>query len=211
MRRAITAVVLAASLAAALLPAGGAAADPGVDTLDIAWANWAVPTGKPDHFTWYFGTYFRWSNMGEDERPFVMIGSGTCVRTKAKHTMTVKCGGRGKPIKPKNFDYSTDPALTEADLVVRHNGRHKIHWTPHRPVPSIFTVESVCENGTGHGGGLYRSTRAVGNLYGKGLKPQRWFEYSFLMSGMIASTCSRYVDLAERLQAGKRITITHTI
>ena len=211
MRRAITAVVLAVSLATALLPAGGATADPGIDTLDTAWADWAVATDKPNHFKWYFAMYFKWSRMGDDGRPFVALGTGTCVRKATKHAQTVRCGGRAKPLEPKSWTYSTDAALTEADLVVRQNGRHTVHWTPRNPVPSIFTVESVCANGTGHGGGLYRNTRARGHLYGKRFKPQRWFDISFLMSGMIASTCPGYVDLAERLQAGERITITRTI
>lgn len=213
MRRVVTAVVLAATLAAGSLSAG-ASADPGLHTLDSAWADWTVPTKEANRFKWYFGIYHQYAGMNEKPRPFVTLGKGVCVRTKTKQSTTVKCHGRAAPsLKRKDWDYSADPALTEARLVVRRNGRHTIDWSARKrePAPSIFTAEGMCENGTAQGGGIFRFTRAVGHLHGKHFKPRRWFDFSFLMSGVLVSTCPGYVDIAERLQAGRSITITRTL
>ena len=211
MRKALTALVLAVSLAAGSLSTAGAAADPGVDTLDWAWADWTVPTKDPNRFKWYFGMYFRWATVGGKARPFATIGTGTCVRTHEKHSTTVECGGRGIRTKQKDWDYSSDPALTAAHLVVKKEGRHTIDWTARDPAPSTFTAQGICKDGIAQGGGIFRDTRAVGRVYGKNFKPRRWFDFSFLMSGVLVSTCPGYVDIAERLQAGRPITITRTL
>lgn len=211
MRRVVTALFLAATLAAGSLSAG-AAADPGLHTLDSAWADWTVPTKAANRFKWYFGIYHQYSGMNEKARPFVTLGKGACVRTRSKQATTVRCHGRAAPMLKRNeWNYSTDPALTEARLVVRRNGRHRIDWSARKPVPSIFTAEGMCENGTAQGGGIFRLTRAVGHLHDQRFKPRRWFDFSFLMSGVLVSTCPGYVDIAERLQAGRSITITRTL
>lgn len=177
----------------------------------MAWADWAVPGERPNHFHWYFGAYLQFSDVGEP-RPFATIGSGFCVKEQQKHGFSVSCRGRGERLDKKEWDFSMDPTLSSARLVVTKDGdRHRVGWTAREPVPGMFTAWSECESQeVAAGGGLHRDTRAVGRLYDHKFVPHGWLDWSFLMSGGMADACPTYASLADRLAEGKTITLVRT-
>ncbi len=214
MRRAIAVLTAVLCLGAGLVPAA-ASTGPGVDRLELAWASWSVPTDDVDRFRWYFGAYLRWSDLTEDNRGFATIGKGLCERDRNRNSVSISCEGRGPALKPDQWEFSADPALTSARLVVRRNGRsHRVDWKMRegRPAPGFFTAEGQCSLGAPTGGGLHRDTRAVARLFGRRFAPRYWFDWSFLMSGGFLDPCTGYYErIASRLYAGKSISVNVTI
>ena len=173
-----------------LVPAGG---DANVRLEREAAADWMMPTGKRNHFRWYYA--WAWDNQGVGDLPpsFVSVGTGTCDRERGKDFVMVICMGK-KFAHGKNSDFSMAPDASSAEMRFRKKGvLHHVKWTAKQPTPSLYGSEEGCvdaqgNEGRGVGGGLWRPARATGRLFGHRVKKSTfWTE---LLTGAMASQCS---------------------
>ena len=219
MFRRFAGIALAALMAA---PAATSAAPVDVRRDTLAYAGWSFPMDKPNHYRWYFA--FVWDMDGttsESKFGIAAIGRGTCVREKLKGGgMSIGCSGTGAVVGTPDKAFDMDPALRSAKLTLRKNGNtHRVKWTASDDdVPNLYLSQEVCgspdgyADGQGVGGGLVRETRATGTVFGTKVKPKRWWDWSDLWSGAMATQCTFSDEFAElrNAQPGDRISVSET-
>ena len=185
-RRSLTAVAVVALLVVPMVAASGG---PNVRIDREAAADWFVPTGKPGHLTWYYAWVEQSDGVGDVPRSYVSVGTGECVRKRTKNSVSTSCTGE-KYAHGKISGFSMAPDASSAEMRFRYRGMtHQASWTARRPTPGLYSLQEGCPEGEGAGGGIYKTARATGHIFGQRLKNGGGF-WTALSVGAAASQCS---------------------
>ena len=202
------ALVLMAVTVALPLTLASAGAAPTVSRQQLAFAGWTEPLPTPNHFRWYFAFGSFDQHVGAETSVFAAVGKGVCIRTKMRRGVRVECGSDSFVMTRKPSAFEMNPLGSSARVSVRDKGRrHVARWNADNPRQSgFYTSEAICDDGFGHGGGSAWNTVATANMFGKKLRPSRWFDFSLTLSGAFVDNCSR--ELLSRLRSGEPIEFT---
>lgn len=183
------------ALVALLLPTQSIAAPLGIKRQQQADATWLIPTNVKNHFIAYYAAAWL-DELGEGEFSWdiASIGKGRCVRKVAKRFTSMTCTFTGWASGKASETFTMDPAMQQADLTLERKGRTlHVGWTGEEP--GFYESAEGCMSSDdddpreGHGGGLFRSATATGDLFGKHLVSGGPFG-AMLMSGAMVTECS---------------------
>lgn len=195
MRKSLVVAVVLMVAAGLAAPAAG---EPNLRREESASANWMVPTGEKNHFTWYGAHVWRNTVIAGAEGWFSFAGfvKGTCVREVHRRSTVTSCRGRTALAADADRDFEISPAADGATLRAEQGGRtFKVTWTASEPLPSLYGSQEYCfdnegSEGQGTGGGMWRHAHTVGRLFGHRFGSADDDGQGYLSTGAMVSECS---------------------
>lgn len=145
-----------------------------------AFAIWVQPEGQK--LVAYFALAERFVDpAGGGVVTVGGVAKGTCRTSGGRRFEMVVCSARG-PIKEIPFqDFTVDPTLGTATLVVTSRGTtHEVTWTATDPAPTAGAGAEAGPFGAGAGVGMGRSVRAAGTLFGRSVEGGGEFDFADL-------------------------------
>lgn len=163
-----------------------------------AEASWVIPTGKPGRARWLAIVGERTVERADSkEATYGFVIRGQC-RRDDEFTM---CSGSGPWVELDGGGFEMAPDMSSAHIEIRHKGRAYSAHIEANGLLDLFLSSEHCfmlsedepeDEGSGQGGGAYRSGAATGNFDGREMGPETGRASAILMSGAMLTSCKTW-------------------
>lgn len=174
-------------------PAAASEDPPRVARVEQAYAEWLVPTDRPDHFRWIaVSARNEFPPGGGAPVSTVDVVRGRCTVRISNGEETIMCSGapREYTLRPKEF--STDPITSTARLTLKtHRFVHSVRWSVEDAASGgAYWEQEDCSGDTGVGAGASRLALAAGRVFGIKLPVENGGrDFAAVDFGALASQC----------------------
>lgn len=171
-----------------------ATANPWVDANQVAFASWTEKGGRTRAFYGMIGI----REVDEDGSKTLGIPlKGTCRKQVTRDGASIICIAEGQAVSIPDDQFTVHPLLEDATIRVATDAyTHRVGWTGTGPHPHITANVSHSETRAyAADGGLVRSARAAGRVFGRRVERNSRFD----LAGMGQSVSAFYVGPVEGL------------